>query len=259
MHCVKCGAQPVPEAELPVTLPTGMDFSQPGNALARHPTWKHASCPACGGAAERDTDTLDTFVDSSWYFARFTAPHAAAAIDPPVADAWMPVDQYIGGIEHAVLHLLYARFMTRALADEGLLAAKEPFAGLFTQGMVTHETYRRQNGEWLNPDTIVLSTEGGDRRAIWATTGEPVTIGDPVKMSKSKRNVVAPADIADTWGVDTVRLFVLSDSLLNVTCSGPPPERRARGASSIVCGRSFRTFRGRHRRRRAVLTTRAAP
>ena len=216
IHCSACGPQPVAEFDLPVRLPAGMDFSQPGNALARHPTWKHTTCPSCGGAAERDADTLDTFVDSSWYFARFTAPHASEAIDKSAAAAWMPVDQYIGGIEHAVLHLLYARFTTRALADEGLLGVEEPFAGLFTQGMVTHETYRRQSGEWLNPEAVVLTSEGGGRRAALSDTAEPVVVGDPVKMSKSKRNVVAPADIADTWGVDTVRLFVLSDS---------PPER----------------------------------
>ena len=216
VHCAACGAQPVPDSDLPVRLPTGMDFSQPGNALARHPTWKHTACPVCGGPAERDTDTLDTFVDSSWYFTRFTAPHASDAIDPAAAERWMPVDQYIGGIEHAVLHLLYARFMTRALSDEGMLSAKEPFAGLFTQGMVTHETYRRQTGEWITPDDVVVSVEGTTRRARLAATGESVVIGDPIKMSKSKRNVVAPADISETWGVDTVRLFVLSDS---------PPDR----------------------------------
>ena len=216
VHCEACGVQPATEADLPICLPSEMDFSQPGNALARHPTWKHTTCPACAGPATRDTDTLDTFVDSSWYFARFTAPHAEEAIIPAAANAWMPVDQYIGGVEHAVLHLLYARFMTRALADEGLLEAREPFDGLFTQGMVTHETYRRQDGEWLNPDSVIVSNEGGDHRAVLAETGEPVVIGEPIKMSKSKRNVVAPADIADAWGVDTVRLFVLSDS---------PPER----------------------------------
>jgi leucyl-tRNA synthetase len=216
VHCETCGVQPAAEADLPIRLPSDMDFSLPGNALARHPTWKHTTCPACAGPATRDTDTLDTFVDSSWYFARFTAPHAADAIDPVKANAWLPVDQYIGGVEHAVLHLLYARFMTRALADEGLLDAREPFAGLFTQGMVTHETYRRQDGEWLNPDSVIVSSDGGDRRAILTDTGAPVVIGEPIKMSKSKRNVVAPADIADVWGVDTVRLFVLSDS---------PPER----------------------------------
>ena len=216
VHCEACGARPVAEGDLPVRLPTGMDFSQPGNALARHPTWKHTTCPTCGGAAERDTDTLDTFVDSSWYFLRYTAPHALHPINRSAADGWMSVDQYIGGIEHAVLHLLYARFMTRALADDGLLTAKEPFTGLFTQGMVTHETYRRRNGNWVTPDDVVVSAEGSNRRALLASTGEPVTIGDPIKMSKSKRNVVAPGDIAGAWGVDTVRLFVLSDS---------PPDR----------------------------------
>ena len=216
VHCEHCGVQPASEADLPIKLPSDMDFSQPGNALARHPTWKHTTCPTCAGPATRDTDTLDTFVDSSWYFARFTAPHAEAAIEPAKANAWMPVDQYIGGVEHAVLHLLYARFMTRALADEGLLEAREPFAGLFTQGMVTHETYRRQDGEWLNPDSVIVLTEGGDRRAVLADTGEPVTIGEPIKMSKSKRNVVAPSSVAQDWGADAKRLFLLSDS---------PPER----------------------------------
>ncbi len=227
VHCGACGIVPAPEDQLPVRLPEGMDFSRPGNALARHPTWKHTACPVCGGAAERETDTLDTFVDSSWYFARYTNPDAATPIDKDAADYWMPVDQYIGGIEHAVLHLLYARFVTKALRDEGMLAVDEPFAGLFTQGMVTHETYRRQNGDWVQPDEVEISSEGATRRARLAATGEPVTIGDIEKMSKSKRNVVAPADLADTYGVDAARLCVLSDS---------PPERDVQWTSAGVEG-----------------------
>ncbi|MBV8594174.1 MAG: leucine--tRNA ligase, partial [Caulobacteraceae bacterium] len=227
VHCAACGPQPVPEADLPVRLPTGLDFSRPGNPLERHPTWKHVSCPACGGAATRETDTLDTFVDSSWYFARFPNPAAEAPIDRAAADAWMPVDQYIGGIEHAVLHLLYARFVTKALADEGMVAVREPFARLFTQGMVTHETYRRQDGAWLEPAEVEMSGDGLSRRARLRATGEPVTIGDPVKMSKSKRNVVAPADIAGVHGVDAARLFVLSDS---------PPERDVQWTTAGVEG-----------------------
>jgi leucyl-tRNA synthetase len=227
VHCPACGVVAVPEDELPVRLPDDLDVSQPGNSLARHPTWKHTPCPACGGAAERETDTLDTFVDSSWYFSRFADPTAAAPINKAAADYWLPVDQYIGGIEHAVLHLLYARFITRALRDEGLLSVAEPFAGLFTQGMVTHETYRRQSGEWVEPGAVELITEGATRRAVMAGTGEALVIGDIEKMSKSKRNVVAPADIADTYGVDAARLFVLSDS---------PPERDVQWTSTGVDG-----------------------
>ena len=215
IHCPTCGVVAVPESDLPVRLPESLDFSHPGNPMVRHPTWKHVACPECGGPAERETDTLDTFVDSSWYFARYPDPHAQAPVGP-AAEYWMPVDQYIGGIEHAVLHLLYARFITRALRDEGMLKVDEPFAGMFTQGMVTHETYRRQNGEWVEPMAVKIVTEGATRRALDAATGEPLVIGDPVKMSKSKRNVVAPGDIADTYGVDATRLFLLSDS---------PPER----------------------------------
>ncbi len=227
VHCRACGVVAVPEADLPVELPTGMDFSRPGNALARHPTWKHTTCPTCGGPAERETDTLDTFVDSAWYFARYPDPDAAEPIGKAAADYWLPVDQYIGGIEHAVLHLLYARFVTKALRDEGMLQVDEPFAGLFTQGMVTHETYRRQNGEWIDPSEIEIMTEGATRRARLTATGEPVTIGDIEKMSKSKRNVVAPADMADTYGVDAARLCVLSDS---------PPERDVQWTSAGVEG-----------------------
>jgi leucyl-tRNA synthetase len=227
VHCETCGIVALPQSALPVKLPEGMDFSRPGNALARHPTWKHTACPGCGGAAERETDTLDTFVDSSWYFARYADPNAPTPIDKNAADYWLPVDQYIGGIEHAVLHLLYARFVTKALRDEGMLAIDEPFAGLFTQGMVTHETYRRQNGDWLEPSEVEIASEGTSRRARLKTTGEPVTIGDIEKMSKSKRNVVAPADMADTYGVDAARLCVLSDS---------PPERDVQWTSAGVEG-----------------------
>jgi len=216
VHCPKCGPVAVPDEQLPVELPKDVRFDQSGNPLANHPSWKHVSCPACGGAAERETDTLDTFVDSSWYFARFTDPKAAAPIGKDAADYWLPVDQYIGGIEHAVLHLLYSRFVTRALKDEGMLGVEEPFAGLFTQGMVTHETYQRQNGEWVEPDQVEFETEGSTRRARMTDTGEPLTIGDIEKMSKSKKNTYSPEVIAETFGVDAARLFVMSDS---------PPER----------------------------------
>ncbi|MFI4935734.1 MAG: leucine--tRNA ligase, partial [Caulobacterales bacterium] len=227
IHCAKCGVVAVPEKQLPVTLPEGLDFSRPGNPLARHPTWKRTRCPDCGGEAERETDTLDTFVDSSWYFARYPNPVADEPIDKVAADYWLPADQYIGGIEHAVLHLLYARFITKALKDEGLISADEPFAGLFTQGMVTHETYRRQNGEWVEPSQVDIASEGGARRARLIESGEPVVIGDVEKMSKSKRNVVAPADMADRYGVDAARLCVLSDS---------PPERDVQWTAAGVDG-----------------------
>ncbi|HZZ34815.1 MAG TPA: leucine--tRNA ligase [Caulobacteraceae bacterium] len=226
VHCGACGIVPAPEDQLPVRLPEGMDFSRPGNALARHPTWKQTTCPACGGPAERETDTLDTFVDSAWYFIRFADARAPSPVGAAAAH-WLPVDQYIGGIEHAVLHLLYARFFTRVLADEGLVAEPEPFASLFTQGMVTHETYQRQNKEWLSPEEIEITLEGGVRRAVIKETGEPVVIGDVVKMSKSLRNVVTPADIADDYGVDAARLFVLSDS---------PPDRDVQWTASGVEG-----------------------
>src|SRR5690606_35071490 len=227
IHCQACGPVAVPKAELPVALPEDLDFSKPGNALARHPTWKHVACPACGGEAQRETDTLDTFVDSSWYFLRFTDPDAVEPIDKAAADYWMAVDQYVGGIEHAVLHLLYARFITRALADEGLVSVKEPFAGLFTQGMVTHETYRKQSGEWVEPTQIKLETVGNTRTATLEGTGEPLVIGDVEKMSKSKRNTVAPEEIFEVYGVDAARLFVLSDS---------PPERDVQWTASGVEG-----------------------
>jgi len=216
IHCEKCGPVGVPADQLPVELPRDVTFDTPGNPLDRHPTWKHVDCPSCGGEAVRETDTLDTFVDSSWYFARFTDPTAAEPISRAAADKWLPVDQYIGGVEHAVLHLLYARFISRALSDAGLMSVKEPFAGLFTQGMVVHETYRRADGAWVEPTDVDLTNDAGHRSARQLSTGEALTIGDIEKMSKSKKNVVAPQEIVDTYGVDAGRLFVLSDS---------PPER----------------------------------
>ena len=212
VHCPACGVVPVPKDRLPVTHPADIEFGKSGNALERHPTWKNTTCPKCGGAATRETDTLDTFVDSSWYFARFANPHVSEPISKEDADYWLPVDQYIGGIEHAVLHLLYARFITKALADVGQLSVREPFAGLFTQGMVTHETYRRQNGEWVEPKDVEIVAEGATRRATLVGSGEPVVIGDIEKMSKSKKNTVAPEEIFEVYGVDAARLFVLSDS-----------------------------------------------
>ncbi len=216
IHCPSCGAVPVPADQLPVVLPEDVTFDKPGNPLDRHPTWKHVRCPSCDAEAVRETDTLDTFVDSSWYFARFTDPKADAPINKAAADHWLPVDQYIGGVEHAVLHLLYARFISRALSDAGMMSVKEPFAGLFTQGMVVHETYRTGAGAWVEPTDVRLETTDGKRVATRLSTGEPLTIGDIEKMSKSKKNVVAPQEILDSHGVDAGRLFVLSDS---------PPER----------------------------------
>ena len=227
VHCATDGVVPLPKSALPVALPDDLDFGKPGNALARHPTWKHTTCPICVGAATRETDTLDTFVDSSWYFARFVDTQADEAINKAAADYWLPVDQYIGGIEHAVLHLLYARFVTKALADDGQLSVREPFAGLFTQGMVTHETYRRQSGEWLEPSQVEVLVEGKTRRAKLLENGADVVIGDVEKMSKSKKNTVAPEAIFEVYGVDAARLFVLSDS---------PPERDSQWSTAGVAG-----------------------
>ena len=214
IKCAKCGTVPVPDDQLPVLLPDNADFSAPGNPLVRHPTWRHVDCPTCGGKAERETDTMDTFVDSSWYFARFCDPKSKEPINKEEASYWLPVDQYIGGVEHAVLHLLYSRFFTRALRDCGLLDLKsgEPFAGLFTQGMVTHETYKSTSGSWLLPEEI----EKRDGALIEISTGAPVTTGGVEKMSKSKKNVVDPIQIINDYGADVARWFVLSDS---------PPER----------------------------------
>jgi leucyl-tRNA synthetase len=227
IHCQACGVVPVPEDQLPVALPDDVTFDKPGNPLLRHPTWRHTTCPSCGGRAERETDTLDTFIDSSWYFARFADPTAEEPVGKAAADYWMAVDQYIGGVEHAILHLLYARFITRALKDENLLSVEEPFAGLFTQGMVTHEAYKNEAGEWVEPSDVVITAEGNTRSAKHAKTGAPIIIGDIEKMSKSKKNVVAPEDIFEAYGVDSARLFVMSDS---------PPERDVQWTNSGVEG-----------------------
>jgi leucyl-tRNA synthetase len=226
IHCDACGAVPVPDADLPVVLPEDVTFDKPGNPLDHHPTWKHVACPACGAAARRETDTFDTFVDSSWYFARFTAPQSAVAIDRAAADTWLPVDQYIGGVEHAILHLLYARYFTRALEKTGHVAVQEPFAGLFTQGMVTHESYRAADGRWLTPLEVERTAEGV---AVERGTGAPVVVGRGEKMSKSKRNTIDPGAIIDAYGADTARWFVLSDN---------PPERDIEWTEAGVAGAS---------------------
>ena len=211
VHCVKCGVVALKEGDLPVLLPDKIDFSKSGNPLDRDLAWKNVTCPECDCPATRDTDTLDTFADSSWYFARFCDPHAQEPVNKDAADYWLPVDQYIGGIEHAILHLLYARFFTRAMNRLGLISIQEPFAGMFTQGMVCHETYRDADG-WITPDEVVK--EGG--KAYRKDNHAPVEIGSSEKMSKSKRNVIAPEAIISDYGADTIRWFMLSDT---------PPER----------------------------------
>ncbi len=215
IHCEACGVVPVPKEQLPVVLPKDVDFKTPGNPLERHSTWKHVDCPGCGGAAVRETDTLDTFVNSSWYFLRFASQPADKPFDRAEVAKWLPVEQYIGGVEHAILHLLYARFWTRALARIGLVDVKEPFASLFTQGMVTHETYSRiEGGKTVYFAPAEVGREAG-RATLLADDGE-VEIGRVVKMSKSKKNVVDPDAIVAQYGADAVRWFMLSDS---------PPER----------------------------------
>lgn len=220
IHCEACGAVPVPQSALPIELPIDVTFDKPGNPLDHHPTWKHVECPQCGKDARRDTDTMDTFVDSSWYFARFTDPWNET--DPTTlsvvdgANGWMPVKQYIGGIEHAILHLLYSRFFARAMKATGHLnAVEEPFEGLFTQGMVVHETYKGPDG-WVTPAEVKVEDFDGSRKAFLLTDGTPIEIGAIEKMSKSKKNVVDPDDIIGSYGADTARWFMLSDS---------PPER----------------------------------
>ncbi|WP_408591229.1 leucine--tRNA ligase [Novosphingobium sp.] len=217
VHCEICGVVPVPKKHLPVVLPEDVSFDIPGNPLDRHPTWKHVDCPQCGHPARRETDTLDTFVDSSWYFLRFASQPADRPFDPEQIAKWLPVEQYIGGIEHAILHLLYARFWTRALERIGKIAVREPFASLFTQGMVTHETYERTNPDngapvFFSPGEVERTGEGATLKA----DGAAVSVGRVIKMSKSKKNVVDPDEIVAKYGADAVRWFMLSDS---------PPER----------------------------------
>jgi leucyl-tRNA synthetase len=223
IHCPSCGPVPVPKSQLPVVLPEDVSFDVPGNPLDRHPSWKQVDCPSCGGRATRETDTLDTFVDSSWYFIRFASQPDNRPFDRAEAEKWLPVGQYIGGVEHAILHLLYARFWTRALQRLGELDIAEPFRGLFTQGMVTHETYRAGDGSWLSPDEV---TRNGDDW-VHVESGRPVTLGRVEKMSKSKRNTVDPEPILEKHGADAVRWFMLSDS---------PPERDLEWSESGIEG-----------------------
>ncbi len=229
IHCDACGVVPVPDDQLPVKLPDDARFDRPGNPLDHHPTWKHVACPQCSAPARRETDTFDTFVDSSWYFARFCSPHADAPVERKAVDHWLPVDQYIGGIEHAILHLLYSRFFVRAMKRTGHLNVEEPFAGLFTQGMVTHESYRSApgpNGTWLYPDEVVKQPDGN---AVHRSTGDPVVVGRVEAMSKSKRNTVAPEPIIARYGADTARWFIMSDN---------PPDRDMEWTEAGVAGAS---------------------
>jgi leucyl-tRNA synthetase len=224
IHCAQCGVVPVPDGQLPVVLPDDVVFDRPGNPLDHHPTWKHVACPQCGAPAQRETDTFDTFVDSSWYFARYCSPHADAPVARGAVDHWMAVDQYIGGIEHAILHLLYSRFFTRAMKATGHMSVEEPFTGLFTQGMVTHESYRAADGHWLYPEEVDKRPDGS---AVERGNSRPVTIGRVEAMSKSKRNTVDPGEIIARYGADTARWFILSDN---------PPERDMEWTEAGVAG-----------------------
>lgn len=214
IYCDSCGTVPVPDDQLPVELPKDVSFDKPGNPLDRHPSWKHVDCPSCGVKAQRETDTFDTFFESSWYFARYCdAQNETVPVARDKAKYWLAVDQYIGGVEHAVLHLLYSRFFTRAMRDCGFLDISEPFTGLYTQGMINHLSYKDENGQWVNPIDIITDEDGS---MTHKKSGQKVTAQRVEKMSKSKKNVVDPQDIFDTYGADASRLFVLSDS---------PPDR----------------------------------
>jgi leucyl-tRNA synthetase len=223
IHCEACGIVPVPAKDLPVKLPEDVTFDVPGNPLDRHPTWKHVACPKCGAPARRETDTMDTFVDSSWYFARFCSPHADQPTDTGAVGYWLPVDQYIGGVEHAILHLLYARFFTRAMHKTGHVAVDEPFKSLFAQGMLTHATYKDEAGKWVFPkDVVFMNGEARHRE-----TEAAIVVGPIESMSKSKKNVVDPDDIIERYGADTARWFILSDT---------PPERDIEWSAAGVEG-----------------------
>jgi len=224
IHCDACGVVPVPADQLPVRLPDDVTFDRPGNPLDYHPTWKHVACPSCNAPARRETDTCDTFVDSAWYFARFCSPTADAPMLKDAVDHWMPVDQYIGGIEHAILHLLYARFFTRGMKDTGHISVEEPFAGLFTQGMVNHESYRSADNRWLYPEEVEKRPDG---TVVLRETGEPVIVGRVEAMSKSRRNTIDPGAIIARYGADTARWFILSDN---------PPERDMEWTESGAAG-----------------------
>jgi leucyl-tRNA synthetase len=224
IHCPTCGVVPVPDDQLPVRLPDDVTFDRPGNPLDHHPTWKHVACPVCAGPARRETDTFDTFVDSAWYFARFCSPSADTPTVRAAVDHWMPVDQYIGGIEHAILHLLYSRFFTRGMKDTGHISVEEPFAGLFTQGMVNHESYRTADNRWLYPEEIEKRPDG---TTIDRETGAPVIVGRVEAMSKSRRNTIDPGAIIGRYGADTARWFILSDN---------PPDRDMEWTESGAAG-----------------------
>ena len=226
IHCKACGVVPVPEKDLPITLPEDIDLNAPGNPIANHPTWKKTACPVCQKPAERETDTFDTFFESSWYQFRYCDPHnASQAFDPAKVAYWMPVDQYIGGIEHAILHLLYARFFTKALGHCGYFKEpiREPFTALFTQGMVTHESYKDKDGKWLSPADITRNESG----VFKVSDGSAVNVGRIEKMSKSKKNVIDPSPIFENYGVDAARLFIMSDS---------PPDRDLEWTESGIEG-----------------------
>ncbi|MBN8874825.1 MAG: leucine--tRNA ligase [Rhodospirillales bacterium] len=249
IHCESCGVVPVPDDQLPVTLPEDVTFDRPGNPLDHHPTWKHVACPSCGKPARRETDTFDTFVDSSWYFARYCSPKADVPMVRAAVDHWMPVDQYIGGIEHAILHLLYSRFFTRAMKDTGHVSVEEPFAGLFTQGMVTHESYRTAagpNGTWLYPEEVEKRADGS---AVQRGSGDPVIVGRVEAMSKSKRNTIDPGAIIAKYGADTARWFILSDN---------PPERDMEWTEAGVAG-AYRFTQRVFRMAEALQSTPAGP